>query len=98
MAGRSKSVTRMQLAERLFPIRIRVRVSDPRYPKLDRELAQWLLDHAGPNRHGTSPSGIREDHYMFIHLPTVAVTQAFLEAWKGRLEIDLGDDEVLRPR
>jgi hypothetical protein len=97
MAGRYKSITRPQLAERLFPIRIRIRASDPGYPKVDRELDRWLAEHAGPNRHGTSPGGVREDHYVFIHLPTVALAQAFLEAWKDRLDIDLRDDEVIRP-
>jgi len=89
MAGRYKTVLRAQEAERLYPIRIRIRVPPDGLRKTDTELHEWLEGRVGPGRYGTSSGGLGLDHFMFVHLPTAEVAREFLGAWGGRLDIDL---------
>ena len=92
MAGRYRSVLRARESERLFPIRIRIRVPPDGLRRADTELTEWLNERAG-GRYGKSSGGLGLDHFMFLHLPTAEIAQAFLEAWKDRLDIDLKDHE-----
>lgn len=88
MPGRYKTVLRAQEAERLYPIRIRIKVPPDGLRKTDTELHEWLKDRLG-GRYGTSPGGLGLDHFMFLYLPTAEVAREFLGAWGGRLDIDL---------
>jgi len=44
MPGRYKSTSRAQAAERLYPIRIRIKVPPDGLRKIDTELHEWLKE------------------------------------------------------